>query len=486
MRVVFFLLVVCLLVGCTSDPSATASLTGTISILGTDDYSGVTVALYAPAYLDTTLVRINQEYPHIGVIINQETEFDHRLQSPVTYTQTDVTGNYQLNNIKPDKYNLALLKEGVSLKYIYDIILAEGENVQQRIELNPSIDMSTPITEPITFKSGVQYNFKHNTQILSPVIIEAGAILSIDKEKKVEFYDDVNTSETGSRWHLTTSSYLNELSITKPDSTDYFNSLIIKKHNNNQVVLQNGNVSFVSAGINIEPDNAVYSNIRAKNGFTHLYVSSENHHFANNLVTDFRQRVHAFYGSSIIEKNIFYKNLENMLLSENEALVQNNYFIDNLVAMRPFYGDIHISHNDFENNSYCVSTVASDPLIEYNDFFGSKQYCIQTHKYYTQAAYDFSKPLISNNNFFGNNVSISLIAKSNIYSQGYNYYSLNGLGVRSDILATNNYYKHLPIDDRIVDHNDFPNEPYDSPNYCPYNVIFEPYSARVVVNAGIQ
>ncbi|MFA5670781.1 MAG: hypothetical protein WC967_16225, partial [Balneolaceae bacterium] len=70
MRVVFLLLVVCLLVGCTSDPSPTASLTGTISILGTDDYSDVTVALYTPAYLDTTLVRINQEYPHIGVIIS--------------------------------------------------------------------------------------------------------------------------------------------------------------------------------------------------------------------------------------------------------------------------------------------------------------------------------------------------------------------------------------------------------------------------------
>jgi len=483
MRVVFLLLVVCLLVCCASDPSATASLTGTISILGFDDYSGVTVALYSPAYLDTTLVRINQEYPHIGVIISQETEFDHRLQSPMTYTQTDAAGNYQLNNIKPGKYNLAFLKDGISLKYIYEISLDEGENMLTRQELKPSIDIYTPITEPITFETGVQYNFKQNTQILSPAIIEAGAILSIDKEKKVEFYDDVNTSKTGSRWHLISSSYLNELSITKPDSTDYFNSFIIKKHNNNQVILQNGNVSFINAGINIEPDNAVYSNIRAKSGFTHVYVSSENNLFANNLITDFTQRVHAFYGSSFIEKNIFYKNVENMLLSENDAIVQNNCFIDNLVAMRPFYGDIHIAHNDFENNSYCISTVASDPLIEYNNFFGSKQYCIQTHKYYTQAAYDFSKPLISNNNFYGNNVSISLIAKENLFL-GYGYQGKAGLGVRSDILASNNYYKYHPIDNRIIDHNDY-SDP-NSPNYCPYYVIYDPYRSRAIGNAGIQ
>ncbi|MCK9471877.1 MAG: hypothetical protein M0Q88_09010, partial [Bacilli bacterium] len=307
---------------------------------------------------------------------------------------------------------------------------------------------------------------------------------SIDKEKKIEFYNNLNTLETGDRWLLTSSSYLNEIANSKPDSTDYFNSFIIKKHNNNQVALQNGNVSFISAGINIEPDNAVYSNIRAKNGFTHLYVSSENHHFANNLVTDFTQRAHAFYGSSYIEKNVFFKNVENMLLSENEALVQNNYFIDNLVAMRPFYGDIHIAHNNFENNSYCISTVASDPLIEYNNFFGSKQYCIQTHKYFTQTGYLYSKPIITENNFYSRNVTLSLIAKSNIYSQGYNYYSLSGLGVRSDILATNNYYKHHPIEDRLIDHNDY-SDP-NLPNYCPYYVIYEPFRALAIGSAGIQ
>jgi len=486
MRVVFLLLVVCLLVGCASDPSATASLTGTISILGTDDYSGVTVALYSPAYLDTTLVRINQEYPHIGVIINQETEFDHRLQSPMTYTQTDAAGNYRLNNIKPGKYNLAFLREGVSLKYIYEISLVEGENMLTRQELKPSIDIYTPITEPIVFESGVQYNFKQNTQILSQAIIEAGAILSIDKEKKVEFYNNLNTSETGPRWLLTSSSYLNEITNSKPDSSDYFNSLIIKKHNNNLVVLQNGNVSFINAGINIEPDNAIYSNIRAKNGFNHVFVSSENHFFTKNLITDFTQRVHVFYGSSFIGKNIFFKNVENMLLSENDAIVQNNYFIDNLVAMRPFYGSISISHNDFENNSYCISTVASDPFIEYNNFFGSKQYCIQTHRSRLATNSDYSKPIINDNNFYGTNVSISLVAKNNIFTSGYSRFSIPGYGVKSDITAVNNYFKHHPIDYRIIDHNDYPNEPHDSPNYCPYYVIYEPYRSRAIGNAGIQ
>jgi hypothetical protein len=173
-----------------------------------------------------------------------------------------------------------------------------------------------------------------------------------------------------------------------------------------------------------------------------------------------------------------------MLLSENEALVQNNYFIDNLVAMRPFYGDIHISHNDFENNSYCVSTVASDPLIEYNDFFGSKQYCIQTHKYRMTGFHEYSKPIIQNNNFYGDNICVALVAKDNMFTSGFNRFSIPGLGVKSNISAVNNYFKYHPIGDRLIDHNAYPDP--NSSNFCPYYVIFEPYSARAIGNAGIQ
>lgn len=63
---------------------------GTVTLEGETDFSGVTVSLYNPVELDpsnsrtgqskgrtgTVLVRINREYPNIGVQISQETEFD--------------------------------------------------------------------------------------------------------------------------------------------------------------------------------------------------------------------------------------------------------------------------------------------------------------------------------------------------------------------------------------------------------------------------
>ena len=117
------------IISCTTSPSSPkSSLSGSVQLSGAVDFSGVTIAVYNLAYLDTTIVRINTEYPHIGVIISQETEFDHRLQSPVKVTQTDASGNFKLTDIRPGKYNIAFLKEGYSLKYLYNVSLTEGDN----------------------------------------------------------------------------------------------------------------------------------------------------------------------------------------------------------------------------------------------------------------------------------------------------------------------------------------------------------------------
>jgi len=71
-------LFVFILVSCspTSTDDKKVTFSGTVTLEDTTDYSGVTVFLYKPVELDTALVRINQEYPNIGVHISQETEFD--------------------------------------------------------------------------------------------------------------------------------------------------------------------------------------------------------------------------------------------------------------------------------------------------------------------------------------------------------------------------------------------------------------------------
>ncbi|MDD3123836.1 MAG: hypothetical protein PHC62_10080 [Candidatus Izemoplasmatales bacterium] len=134
-----FILLILTLMSCgkSSTQPKSASLTGTISLVNDSgdaandqtDFSGITVALYNLAELDTTIVRINRDYPQIGIKITQHTEFDHLFQTPVAYTETSADGSFSLQNLTPNtQYNLVALKDGWGWRYVYEISLSEGDN----------------------------------------------------------------------------------------------------------------------------------------------------------------------------------------------------------------------------------------------------------------------------------------------------------------------------------------------------------------------
>ena len=134
-----FILIFCVLFvsSCsTSTKPETGSLSGKVILVNDTgdpaldpiDYSGITVALYNLAYLDTTIVRINNQYPQIGVHINQETEFDHRYQQPVAKTITNTDGSFKLTEIISGEYNLVYFKSGWGIRYEYNIVVNKGEN----------------------------------------------------------------------------------------------------------------------------------------------------------------------------------------------------------------------------------------------------------------------------------------------------------------------------------------------------------------------
>ena len=82
-QTILTLLIICFIafITCHKNPTApkTGTLTGTVLLEGEQDHSGITVALYKLAELDTTILRYNREYPNVGFAISQATEFDHRL-----------------------------------------------------------------------------------------------------------------------------------------------------------------------------------------------------------------------------------------------------------------------------------------------------------------------------------------------------------------------------------------------------------------------
>jgi hypothetical protein len=90
----FLLTILSLSFACTKQPTApdTFSLAGTVHLERQEDHSGVTVALYNPVEPDTAVLRMQKEFPFVGVPISQQTEFDHRLVEAVYTTKTRANG----------------------------------------------------------------------------------------------------------------------------------------------------------------------------------------------------------------------------------------------------------------------------------------------------------------------------------------------------------------------------------------------------------
>jgi hypothetical protein len=87
---------------CSKNPTnpETFSFSGTVHLKGQEDRSGVTVALYNLVELDMAVVRLQKEFPFVGVQISQQTEFDHRLAEAVYTTKTRADGSFHFSEVE--------------------------------------------------------------------------------------------------------------------------------------------------------------------------------------------------------------------------------------------------------------------------------------------------------------------------------------------------------------------------------------------------
>src|SRR4030066_92417 len=109
----FLLTILSLSLACSKHPTApdTFSLSGTVHLEGQEDHSGVTVALYNLVEPDTAVVRLQKEFPYVGIPISQQTEFDHRLAEPVYQTKTKADGFFKLSKVDESTYNLVAFRD---------------------------------------------------------------------------------------------------------------------------------------------------------------------------------------------------------------------------------------------------------------------------------------------------------------------------------------------------------------------------------------
>ena len=172
--------------GCSETPTETEegiTISGTVTLEGETDHSGVTISLYKPIELDTALVRINQEYPNIGVQISQETEFDHRDYTPIKSTISNSSGNWSITIEKDDGFFIVAEKE--KFGWMYNLNTDEKKNVNFELKNIIEINASNIFNDYI-FESGRHYVISGLTTFNNiNIIMEKNCVIRINEATSI-------------------------------------------------------------------------------------------------------------------------------------------------------------------------------------------------------------------------------------------------------------------------------------------------------------
>lgn len=462
---------------CTSSTEPkTGSLSGTVLLLNdTDDpsldpvdHSGVTVALYEIATLDTTIVRLNSEYPGIGVNINQETEFDHRLQNPIGTSITNVSGEYKFSNIPAGIYNLVFLMEGSYFMYYYNATVSAGETeIVEELILYLITRLSGFVQGDYLLQSGKTYFIEDDCTFTGNVTMQNGTAIYINSGARLSFIDNLvcSVGALDSYWRMDTSAHLFTSSYHEMSANDYFDSV---QFNGGEQDLRNGIIRNIMNGVNFTGGTIQIYNVsidRLGSG-----ISSSNGSVTLNRLNVRNATIRGVQAMSMadstyVSNSIFINNIDGLILYSGGGFnVNNNYFYGNSNALLPQNCEGMISNNNFDMNIVDILQYYARCTITYNNFYYSRGFGIRPRPW----------ARINYNNFYQTSQYFINIRKSG----GSNTY------VQSNLDAKNNYWKPEHIDQYLLDAND--NEDYPAGQECPYYILYIPRLSSAVQRAGIR
>ena len=498
----FYIIIAFAMMSCTSSTKPkTGSLSGRVILVNDTgdpsldpvDFSGVTVALYELAVLDTTIVRINHEYPQIGVQISQETEFDHRLHDPVAVVTSDAQGYFEFDKLAYAEYNVVVMKNGWGIRYIHGVIvnsestrmIVDDESTINAIEISgdlqpislwPIIEMSPTQLHDVHFKPKRTYLITKDTVFLSSALFGDGSTLLIDPGCSVSFYG--STIGQSVLCEITITSSDGFYSVQRRDAIAPFNRMHVSNSYESSVLLDGFKVSYLNDGLSVDSPLAMIINCVFRNSSSVALRTESNCSISNCLVTKNISYGVITYDDVDISSSVFTDNLYGCYMYPGGSTVWESIFDGNNIALRLLMGEHVIRHCEFKNNEYAISMNGSKPLICLTNF-NKNVFDIEFNRFYANGISTFCEPHIFESNFFGNGIYVSGLGRNGIDTGG----SPVGLGFISNLILPNNYLFAHDLESHVIDQN------YVIPdsNYpIPYIINFTPRSTLPVSGAGIH
>ncbi|GAB4379218.1 MAG: hypothetical protein Kow0042_28370 [Calditrichia bacterium] len=375
---IFNLAFIILFLSCSKESTKpeTVTFSGKVTLEGRTDHSGVKVSLYKPVALDTALVRINQQYPNIGVQISQETEFDHREHTPVYSTTTNATGNWKIENVTPGDYNVVAEKDSFGWKTIFKTSGTQHNmNFKNTINLN-QIDFS---------QNNIVIPPESYVQIVQNLLLNKNVVLTIGEGSIVEFKNNSELQIEGE--FILNGSAKARITVYGGSNS----SSRIQMGSNSKATFQYVNFQDFNSSLYLKGANAItIKYCRFKKGANALEsVQTAYFKMENCIITDMEDGLLLNHTHSELYKNIISKITKSGILSLNEknAVWKNNiisYCLQNGLAMNPEgygYSDswAEIQQNDFvKNYNHIILGNKGWCRANQNNFLDESNYILMT------------------------------------------------------------------------------------------------------------
>jgi len=441
------------------------------------DHSGVKVALYELAVLDTIVTNARTKYPSVGFAIDQSSEFDHRLSKLIVETTTDANGNFILSRVPYGTYNLVIMMEGWGYRNSYNIEVNSGSATLSvgDLALYPERVISGYFDGNISLEEWRNLLIIDDT-LFSPessLHIGPNAVVRINPTKKLDIMGSIET----------TASHGNMFRVTSNDCLDsngkYDISEIMPYHSVNLMPSASLVNSEVSWGVLSFGAICLSSQSIAETSIKYFaIVSSDRGFWATSSAPPLIQYsifrsltpintgmlIYSVPAGQISDNIIINADTGIKCEANSHPLIANNLLINNENGMQLFNSNSSVEYNSIRGSNIGIRVAGpNEPNLTYNSVDAKRAIVIGLNGYYAN--------------------SRATINRNNLLASEYFYYVRN-MNVY-DIDAKNNYH-HTTVQSAIESKTYHkPSYPESQQNQVCY-VIYNPFAFQLIPTAGVQ
>ncbi|MCF8297392.1 MAG: right-handed parallel beta-helix repeat-containing protein [Saprospiraceae bacterium] len=337
--------------------------------------------------MDETIVEANNKWSQIGFEINQSTEFDHREKAPLQVVETDENGEFVFSGITSGEYNLALVKAGWGIKYIWNIeISSEDHVITGIIDLFSLIELDGDISVSYIFESGRSYIVTDDANFVpgSDVIIEGGSQIFLIGNN-LSFWGTLTVESNSDDYFLITNASGMDRIDQEFETIDRTGQLFIRQTVGSDILISSGKISYLENGIlneNNQETNIEIDHLRIDHcGCGLRFNSFLTAEISDCVISDCNREDNGGVNieetdNGTISNNIIVNSRIGLRLRHRTNFqVSNNYFFNNTVGFQGLYFTGRLEQNEFDNNDIADVRICGtygsvdEPMeIEYNNF----------------------------------------------------------------------------------------------------------------------